>query len=99
MPSEYLLRPLRLLREACRDITAAHPELRGRDCDTCTHNKLCGIDEQTESASLKLGGHSLTVSARKTRLQSSTLCGIEPLVAIDWLDSDPCSTERLFRDT
>jgi hypothetical protein len=54
MPSEYLLRPLRFLREACRDITAAHPELTSRDCDTCTHSGLCGIDERAGHASLKL---------------------------------------------
>jgi len=54
MASEYLLRPLRILREACRNMAAAHPELTVRDCDTCGHSKLCAIDEQIEHDPLKL---------------------------------------------
>jgi hypothetical protein len=54
MASEYLFRPLRFLREACRDITAAHPELRARNCDMCPHSNLCAINEQAEHVPLML---------------------------------------------
>lgn len=47
MASEYLLKHPRTLRQACRDITTAHPELT-RDCDACALDKLCAICEQIE---------------------------------------------------
>jgi hypothetical protein len=47
--SGYLLKHLRTLREACRDIAAAHPELAAPTCDLCAHGRLCVIDEQTEN--------------------------------------------------
>jgi hypothetical protein len=47
--SGYLLKHLRTLREACRDIAAAHPELAALTCDACAHRQLCAIDEQTEN--------------------------------------------------
>lgn len=46
--SQYLAAPLRTLREACRDITAAHPELTARVCYTCPNRDLCAIYEQIE---------------------------------------------------
>jgi hypothetical protein len=49
----YLLKHLRTLREACRDIAAAHPELTAPACDLCAHGQLCAIDEQTENGVLR----------------------------------------------
>ena len=48
MASEYLLKPPRTLREACRDIRAAPRELIMADCDACSHGELCAIPEQIE---------------------------------------------------
>ena len=48
MGSQYLLKPLRTLRQACRDTRVAHPELPSEDCDACPHGKLCAISEQIE---------------------------------------------------
>jgi hypothetical protein len=52
--SLYLIKPLRTLREACRDTSAAHPELITGDCDSCLHGKLCAISEQI--ACIRQGG-------------------------------------------
>jgi hypothetical protein len=58
--NHYLSKPLRTLREACRDITAAHPELSSRDCDGCGHRQLCAIYEQIDrgNRSNQVNGHS-----------------------------------------
>jgi hypothetical protein len=44
--SRYLLKPSRTLREACCDISVAHPELIGWGCDWCLHRELCAISER-----------------------------------------------------
>jgi hypothetical protein len=46
--SQYLLKPPRTLREACRDTKAVHPELIVGDCATCANGELCAISEQIE---------------------------------------------------
>jgi len=46
--SQYLLKPPRTLREACRDTKAAHPELMVDDCATCPNSELCAISERIE---------------------------------------------------
>jgi hypothetical protein len=48
MASEYLLKAPRTLREACRNIGAAYPELIMSDCAACPHGELCAISEQIE---------------------------------------------------
>jgi hypothetical protein len=65
MGSEYLLRPPRTLREACRDIRAAHPELMTEDCDTCPHGELCAISEQIERDRRGHGKKTKTKPSRK----------------------------------
>ena len=45
--STYLYRPLLTIREACREIAVAHPELVPKGCATCGNRGLC-IYEQTE---------------------------------------------------
>jgi hypothetical protein len=52
MANAFLLKPLRTLREACRDTSAAHPELITGDCDSCLHDELCAISEQTRCGRL-----------------------------------------------
>ena len=64
MGSEYLLKPPRTLREACRDIRAAHPELIMADCDACPHGELCAISEQTERG---LRGHVAETNTKPSR--------------------------------
>ena len=48
MGSRYLHKPLRTLRQACRGIRAAHPELPTGACDACPHGELCAMPEQIE---------------------------------------------------
>ena len=47
MASQYLLRPIRTLKQACRDFAAAHPQARGKDCPTCGNYLLCAKSERT----------------------------------------------------
>ena len=63
MGSQYLLKPLRTLREACREIRVAHPELPTEDCDACLHGALCAISGQIER---DLHGH-----VAKTKIKPS----------------------------
>jgi len=46
--SEYLLKPIRTLRQACRDLAAAQPVSTAIDCDSCGNRELCNISEQLE---------------------------------------------------
>jgi hypothetical protein len=64
MGSQYLLKPLRTLRQACRDIRVAHPELRTEDCDACPHGELCSISEQIERG---LSGHVAKMKTKPSR--------------------------------
>ena len=41
MTSGYLSIPVRTLREACREIAAAHPERLRRKCGRCGLRRLC----------------------------------------------------------
>jgi hypothetical protein len=43
--SEYLRRPPRTLKQACRDISVARSESGGPDCGRCANRRLCEIDE------------------------------------------------------
>ena len=45
--SQYLLRPLRTLRQACSDISASHPELIPPDCEACTGAEKCVVFDYT----------------------------------------------------
>jgi hypothetical protein len=64
MGSEYLLKPPRTLREACRDIRAAHLELIMPDCYACLHGELCAISEQIERS---LRGHVAETKTKPSR--------------------------------
>src|SRR3974377_1765270 len=46
--SPYLLRPVRTLLQACRDVAAAHPELPIRECRLCAHVSLCALYRQRQ---------------------------------------------------
>jgi hypothetical protein len=45
--SPYLLRPLRTLRQACREISASHPELILPDCEACAGAESCMVYDYT----------------------------------------------------
>ena len=47
MASQYLLRPIRTLKQACRDFAVAHPQARKEDCPTCGNRFLCARTERT----------------------------------------------------
>jgi hypothetical protein len=64
LASEYLLKPPRTLREACRDIRAAPRELIMADCDACSHGELCAISEQIERG---LRGHVAEMKTKPSR--------------------------------
>ena len=85
MGSQYLLKPLRTLREACREIRVAHPELPTEDCDACLHGALCAIltdragppwarrEDENETVSqsrLKLQGHAIQMKQRFQKYKS-----------------------------
>jgi hypothetical protein len=46
--SRYLLVPLRTLRQACLDFSAANLESTTIDCGACTNRKLCESNERLE---------------------------------------------------
>ena len=50
MGSRYLLKPLRTLREACRDIRATYPESITWDCAACANGEFCAISEEIKQA-------------------------------------------------
>jgi hypothetical protein len=66
MTSGYLLKPLRTLRKACRDMRAAHPGLIIWDCDSCPHGELCAISEQIERERLGKVAKMQTKPSRKS---------------------------------
>ena len=70
MASGYLTKHLRTLREACRDIAAAHPELAAPTCDLCAHGQLCAIDEQTGNGFRYRGPATLLAIADKQSTRS-----------------------------
>jgi len=45
--SQYLLRPLRTLRQACSDISASHPELISPECEACAGAERCVVYDYT----------------------------------------------------
>ena len=64
MSSQYLIKPLRTLWQACRDIRGAHSELLTEDCDACPHGELCAISEQIERG---LRGHVAKMKTEPSR--------------------------------
>jgi hypothetical protein len=48
MGSEYLMRPPRSLREACKEVAASDPEFVA-DCELCVNRGLCAIYERIEN--------------------------------------------------
>ncbi len=49
MTSQYLLKSPRTLRQACRDICLAHPDLPAKDCQACILADLCVINQELET--------------------------------------------------
>ena len=49
MASRYLLKPLRTLREACRDTALTDHGLLAKDCRSCVLADLCIVNEQIET--------------------------------------------------
>ena len=48
MGSEYLMKPPRSLREACKEIATTNPEFVPADCEHCVNKELCGIYQQID---------------------------------------------------
>jgi len=48
MGSDYLTRPPRTLREACKQIAATDPEFVAGDCECCVNSELCAMYERIE---------------------------------------------------
>jgi hypothetical protein len=48
MGSQYLTRPPRTLREACREMAATNAEFIDGDCERCINSKLCAFYERIE---------------------------------------------------
>jgi len=49
MGSEYLTKPPRTLREACKQIAATDPDFVVRDCECCVNSELCATYERIET--------------------------------------------------
>ena len=60
MTSQYLLKSTRTLRQACRDICLAHPDLPAKDCHICILADLCVINEEIETVNVASGDKSPT---------------------------------------
>jgi hypothetical protein len=59
MGSQYLWKPRRTLRMACRDIAGTNSGFRAGDCDACPNRKLCaiydGVEEDQTTEATKAG--------------------------------------------
>ena len=50
MASQYLLKSIRSLRQACREISLVHLDSSARDCGVCALADLCQINHEGETA-------------------------------------------------
>jgi hypothetical protein len=49
MGSQYLMKPPRTLREACKEVAAIDPQFAAGDCEHCINYELCTIYQRIES--------------------------------------------------
>jgi hypothetical protein len=48
MGSQYLMKPPRTLREACKEVAAIDPDFVAGNCEHCVNCELCAIYERIE---------------------------------------------------
>ena len=48
MGSQYLMKPPRTLREACKEVAATDPDFVAGDCEHCINDELCAIYQRIE---------------------------------------------------